>query len=422
MIALEHTKCKIQSILIGPDYLKKLNLFHQYVDIHLEHMKPNHTFPTINFVGTIYFLVLFLPFSICAKNESDSNSSSKIKKTINVADSSESNAKPSKQQSTSKKPPSKTGHSKPGNSKKITPQKNSSPRQVTSKKAAEIPKNALSNSPSKKNDKKSSQADGKQKEMVRPSVTSFDEKSQPTPKIVPYIAEVNGEKINAFAFEQLLVDQLQTGAVDSVELRKTIRNELVVQTILSQQSMKDELDQLPEFDKSMESARRIILSKIWRRKWLEANAVEEKAISMEYNSTIKRLGETEFRIRQVVLKDKTAADLILVQIEDGKEMAELASKYSVEFKGKENKGLLPWVSPSVLLPPIGEKIKNAKAGDLLETPIKTEVGWHVVRIEGVRPLVAPTYEKLKPELKVLLSEKRLNQAIQKLVNESKVQF
>ena len=123
MIALEHTKCKIQSILIGPDYLKKLNLFHQYIDIHLEHMKPNHTFPLINFIGTIYFLVIFLPFSICAKNESDSNSSSKIKKTINVADSSESNAKPSKQQPTSKKPSFKTGHSKSGNSKKIPPKK-----------------------------------------------------------------------------------------------------------------------------------------------------------------------------------------------------------------------------------------------------------------------------------------------------------
>lgn len=392
------------------------------MDTQLEHMKSNQTFPHIKFTKKLYFLVIFLSFSIFAKNESESNSSTKINKTINVADSSEFKANPAKQMPTSKKPSAKTGNSKQENSKKITPKKTSSPRQVTIKKAAEIPKNKLSNSPSKKNDKKSSQADGKQKEMVRPSVTSFDEKSQPTPKIVPYIAEVNGEKINAFAFEQLLVDQLQTGAVDSVELRKTIRNELVVQTILSQQSMKDELDQLPEFDKSMESARRIILSKIWRRKWLEANAVEEKAISMEYNSTIKRLGETEFRIRQVVLKDKTAADLILVQVEDGKEMAELASKYSVEFKGKENKGLLPWVSPSVLLPPIGEKIKNAKAGDLLETPIKTEVGWHVVRIEGVRPLVAPTYEKLKPELKVLLSEKRLNQAIQKLVNESKVQF
>ena len=75
-----------------------------------------------------------------------------------------------------------------------------------------------------------------------------------------------------------------------------------------------------------------------------------------------------------------------------------------------------------MLPPIGEKIKNAKVGDLLDTPIKTEVGWHVVKIEGIRPLVAPTYEKMKPEIKVLLSEKGLNQAIQKLVDESKVQF
>lgn len=362
----------------------------------------------------IFVLGFLSSFATPAQVISDSNSSLKTNK--------KSNAKVSVQKNSSKQKPFL---------RKLS-EKTVDSNQPSSKSVANTSKLNLSKTVAKKK----KQPESSKKPQTSPAVVNEENQSRGDqtvegiktmnlnrePKITPIIAEVNGESIGAYGFEQLLVEQLQAGVIDSVELRKTVRNELVIQTILSQQSIKEGLDQLPEFEQSMESARRVILSKLWRKKWLMSNPVAENEIYSEYNATIKRLGETEFRIRQVVLKDKTAADLILVQIGDGKEIAELASKYSVEFKGKENKGLLPWVSPSVLLPPIGEKIKNAKVGDLLDTPIKTEVGWHVVKIEGIRPLFAPTYEKMKPEIKVLLSEKGLNQAIQKLVDESKVQF
>ena len=77
------------------------------------------------------------------------------------------------------------------------------------------------------------------------------------------VAEVNGQPVSAYAFEKLLIEQLQTGINDSVELRKKIRDELVVQTLLSQMAMEEGLSDNDEVEMAFESAKRSILSNAW---------------------------------------------------------------------------------------------------------------------------------------------------------------
>ena len=111
-----------------------------------------------------------------------------------------------------------------------------------------------------------------------------------------------------------MIEQLQSGVPDSVELRKTVRDELVIQTLLSQLAMEEGVDQFKDVELAFESARRTILSNAWRQNWAKENPVEEKEIRAEYNATIKKLGTTEYQLRQVVVADETAAALILDQL------------------------------------------------------------------------------------------------------------
>ncbi len=238
----------------------------------------------------------------------------------------------------------------------------------------------------------------------------------------PLVAEVNGQPVSAYDFEKLLIEQLQAGINDSVELRKKVRDELVVQTLLSQLAMENGLDASKEVELAFESARRTILSNAWRQNWARENPVEEKEIASEYNATIQRLGGTEFQLRQVVVPDETAALLILDQLEEGKDLGDLARKYTTEAGGKKSKGLLPWVSPSLLLPPLGDLVSKAKAGDLLESPVRTQAGWHVVRVEGVRALKPPSVEQLSQQLSRGIKQQRLTREIQKLLDQAKIKF
>ena len=247
--------------------------------------------------------------------------------------------------------------------------------------------------------------------------------NKPTNEAKPRaVAAVNGQPIGAFAFETLLLEQLRSGTRDSVDLRKNIRDELVIQTLLSQLAMEEGLDQSKEVNLAFESARRTILSQAWRQNWARENPVTQDEIQKEYNATVKRLGNTEYQLRQVVVADETAAFLIVDQMEAGKSLGELASKYTIESGGKKSKGLLPWVSPSLLLPPLGDLIPNAKEGDVLDAPVRTQAGWHIVKVEGVRKLKPPSLEQLQSQVKQGILQKKMTQEIQKLLDKAKIEF
>lgn len=247
--------------------------------------------------------------------------------------------------------------------------------------------------------------------------------NKPTEEAKPRaVAAVNGQPIGAFAFETLLLEQLRSGTRDSVDLRKNIRDELVIQTLLSQLAMEEGLDQSKEVELAFDSARRTILSQAWRQNWARENPVTEQEIQKEYNATVKRLGNTEYQLRQVVVADETAAFLIVDQMEAGKSLGELASKYTIESGGKKSKGLLPWVSPSLLLPPLGDLIPKAKEGDVLDSPVRTQAGWHIVKVEGVRKLKPPSLEQLQSQVRQGILQKKMTREIQKLLDQAKIEF
>ena len=324
-------------------------------------------------------------------------------------------AKPKK--SPTKKPPlSKDKHSSPGkasNPKSMPPKKpsptktNPSPsNKGVDPKPKSIPRTAFSPKNSGEN---------KNKIPVNPKESA---KSKP----LPLVAEVNGQPIRAYAFEKLLIEQLQAGIADSVELRKKIRDELVIQTLLSQLAMEEGVDQSKEVELAFESARRGILSDAWRQNWVRENPVSEDEIMVEYNATIEKLGGTEYQIRQVVVADETAAMLILDQLDAGKELGELATRYTIEAGGKKSKGLLPWVSPSLLLSPLGDLVSQSKSGELIKSPVRTKAGWHIVRVEGVRALTPPTLKQLRNQISQGILQQRMTQNIQKLLDQAKINF
>jgi len=272
--------------------------------------------------------------------------------------------------------------------------------------------------------------DRKVAESPKPEVQATEEAeprnsqgNKPTEEAKPRaVAAVNGQPIGAFAFETLLLEQLRSGTRDSVDIRKNIRDELVIQTLLSQLAMEEGLDQSKEVELAFDSARRTILSQAWRQNWARENPVTEQEIQKEYNATVKRLGNTEYQLRQVVVADETAAFLIVDQMEAGKSLGELASKYTIESGGKKSKGLLPWVSPSLLLPPLGDLIPKAKEGDVLDSPVRTQAGWHIVKVEGVRKLKPPSLEQLQSQVRQGILQKKMTREIQKLLDQAKIEF
>lgn len=257
---------------------------------------------------------------------------------------------------------------------------------------------------------------------AKPNVADKVAADKPGPEASREVARVNDEGVPVALFELALKDQLRAGAQDSAALREGIRRDLVLQTFLAQQAVKQRLDKAAEVQLRSEMARKAVLAAAWQQQWLQANPVSDAEVQAEYTALAARSGDKEYQIRQVVLRDETSARLVLDQVKGGKKLEEMAKAYSVDESSKAAGGLLPWVNAGVLVPPLGEVVAKAKAGQLLAEPVKTAVGWHVLELVGERPFALPTLEQLKPQLQQSLAQRKLEAAIQADVNKAKIEL
>ncbi len=245
-----------------------------------------------------------------------------------------------------------------------------------------------------------------------------------TPQAQPAarVAVVNGQTIGVPAFELALQQQLMSGASDSAALREAVRRDLVIQLVLAQEAQRAKLDQAGDFSLRLEAARQRLLAEAWQAHWLQANPPTDQELADEYQATLKRAGSKQYRIRQVVLQDETAARLVYQQIRQGKSLADMAREYSVEPLGKSEGGLLPWVTVADLVEPLGQVVAGLKTGQAVSEPVRSGNGWHILQLEAERPYVPPTAVQLRPQLIQAVSRRKLSAAAQSLVDKARIEI
>ncbi len=242
----------------------------------------------------------------------------------------------------------------------------------------------------------------------------------PDKKGQPSIATVNQQPVGEDAFALMLKEQLVRGASDTPQLRQALRNELIVQTVLSQQALSQRLDKEAEAKTLLEAVRRNALAQLWQQDWLKKHPVKKEALEEEYKDVVTRLGPDEYLLRHVLLKDETAAKLVIDKAKAGASLESLAQEYSSDEGSKTRGGLLEWSSPALMAPGLGDGIKGQTVNQLLDRPVQSSVGWHVIRIEGKRALGVPTFEQLQPQLLRAVVQRELTKAVQTLVNQAKI--
>lgn len=251
---------------------------------------------------------------------------------------------------------------------------------------------------------------------------AFAQAQGPAAPVAARVATVNGEPIGLGLFELVLQERLMAGVVDSPALRDAIRRDLIVQAVLAQEAEKASLDQSTAFRTKALATRKRLLAEAWQQQWIQVNPPTEQELTEEYEATLRRAGRKEYRIRQVVLRDETAARLVLQQVRQGKSLADMAREYSVEPLGKSEGGLLPWVTVADLVEPLGQVVADLKIGQIVSEPVRSSNGWHILQVEADRPYVPPVAAQIRPQLVQAVIQRRLRAAAQDLVNKSRIEL
>lgn len=214
-------------------------------------------------------------------------------------------------------------------------------------------------------------------------------------KTANVIATINGENILKPDYENYLqIRQQQSGlAADKEKEKKLVLDEIINKTLLAQYAVDAKLDQDPETSQLMKRVRTEILAQAAQRKLLRDEPVTDAEMKKRFDQEAENTHKTEYKTRHILVKEESEAKEILAQLRKGTSFDKLAKEKSLDVQSGKNGGDLGWVNQGMVVSEFFNAVMSMKKGEVSVTPVKSDFGWHVIKIEDTRLLKIPTFER-----------------------------
>jgi peptidyl-prolyl cis-trans isomerase C len=209
------------------------------------------------------------------------------------------------------------------------------------------------------------------------------------------IATVNGEKLMQSDYQNYLqLRQQQVGPLpDKDKEKQIVMDELIEKMLLAQHAISTKLDQEPEVSGLMKRVREEILVQAVKRKLLRDNPITEDDVKKRFEQEVEATHKTEYKVRHILVKDEAEARDILAQLGKGAKFDKLAKDKSVDVQSGKNGGELGWVNQGMVVPEFFNAMMAMKKGAVSAEPVKSDFGWHIIKVEDTRALKIPAFEE-----------------------------
>ncbi|GGC00740.1 peptidylprolyl isomerase [Oxalicibacterium flavum] len=237
--------------------------------------------------------------------------------------------------------------------------------------------------------------------------------SASVPVMAQNLAVVNGKNVPSSRADAMIKQMAAQGQQDTPELRAMVKEELINREILIQEADKLGLANNADVKAQMEIARQSILIRALVADYLKKNPVKDADIKAEYDKFRAQASDKEYHARHILVETEDEAKSIIAKLKGGAKFEDLA-KQSKDPGSAANGGDLDWAAPSAFVKPFSDAMVSLKKGQLLETPVQTQFGYHVIRLDDVRAAKIPTLEEVKPQVAESLQQRKLQAYQQEL--------
>jgi len=235
------------------------------------------------------------------------------------------------------------------------------------------------------------------------------------------VATVNGIAISKAHVDVIVKAQIQQGIPDSKELRATITDRLIELEVLAQEAGKKGLGKSPELKAQLEIQRMQALANAFAQDYLKTHPVSDAVAKAEYDKLRSESDEKDYKARHILLDTEDEAKGIIAKLKNGEKFEELA-KASKDAGTKDSGGELDWNAPSGYVKPFSDAMVKLEKGQYTDTPVQSQFGWHVIRLDDTRPAQYPQFDDVKDQLKQSLQQPELEKAIKALRVKAKIQM
>jgi peptidyl-prolyl cis-trans isomerase C len=233
-------------------------------------------------------------------------------------------------------------------------------------------------------------------------------------------AVVNNKPIPKERVDEFVAMLVSQGRPDTPELRAAVREELIAREIFSQEAERKGLGKNIEVQRQLESVRQDILIRAMIREHLKENPVTDADVEAEYKKLTGENAQKEYRARHILVDDEAQARALVEELKKGASFEELAKK-SKDTGSAQQGGDLDWNTADTFVKEFSDAMVALQKGKFTEVPVKSQFGWHVIRLDDVRDAAPPPMDQVKPQIRQEIERARIQKLQQDLRAKAKVQ-
>ena len=235
------------------------------------------------------------------------------------------------------------------------------------------------------------------------------------------IAIVNGKAVPKTRMEALTQQVARSGRPITPDVEAQIKEEVIAREIFMQEAQKRGLDATDDFKAQIELAKQTILIRELFSKFQETNVVSDADIKAEYDKFVAANGGKEYRARHILVETEAQANAILASLKKNGKFEDIAKKQSKDPGSGANGGDLDWSAPGSYVKEFSDAMVALKKGETSAAPVKSQFGFHIIRLDDVREAQLPKLEDVKPQIAQQLQQQRMANFQQELRAKAKVE-
>lgn len=234
-------------------------------------------------------------------------------------------------------------------------------------------------------------------------------------------AIVNGKPVPKARMDVLAQQLAAAGRPVTPEMQDQLREEIIAREVFMQEAHKQGLDATDDYKNQLELARQAILIRQLFDNFRKTNAVSDADVQAEYDKFAAANSGKEYKARHILVATEDEAKKILADLKKGAKFEDIAKKQSKDPGSGANGGDLDWAAPASFVPEFSEAMIKLKKGETSPAPVKSQFGYHIIRVDDIRQAQLPKVEEVKPQITQQLQQQRLQKYQEELRAKAKVE-
>jgi peptidyl-prolyl cis-trans isomerase C len=237
-------------------------------------------------------------------------------------------------------------------------------------------------------------------------------------------AIVNGTPIPKAKLDNLVK---KSGQPDNPQLRDQAREMLVTRELILQEADKRGLSQSESVREQLEQSKMGILVSAVFEDYIRKEGITEDELKAAYESMKSQYAGKEYQVQHILVEKESDAKAITAQIKAGANFDDLAKSKSKDPGSAANGGSLGWVGEKSLVPEFSKSMVQLKKGQVSDKPVKSQFGWHIIKVDDIREIKTPSMDEVREQLKQMIAsdqnwqKAKFSEMMQKLRTKAKVQ-